>query len=96
MTKKLPPRWAFEGFIREAGSAIIIDDLFRYPNGYKSVVYGAHLYAQLNKQPEDSALSAMRKAIAKAEEASTLLLKLGGRVTPEQFDDASDDAALAA
>ena len=35
-------------------------------------------------------------AAAKAEEASTLLLKLGGRVMPEQFDDASDDAALAA
>ena len=35
-------------------------------------------------------------AAAKAEEASTLLLKLGGRVTVEQFDDASDDAALAA
>ena len=39
---------------------------------------------------------AILTAAAKAEEASTLLLKLGGRVTPEQFDDASDDAALAA
>ena len=35
-------------------------------------------------------------AAAKAEEASSLLLRLGGRVTPDQFDDASDDAALAA
>ena len=39
---------------------------------------------------------AILTAAAKAEEASTLLLKLGGRGAPEQFDDASDDAALAA
>ena len=39
---------------------------------------------------------AILTAAAKAEEASTLLLKLGGRVMPEQSDDASDDAALAA
>jgi len=39
---------------------------------------------------------AILTAAAKAEEASTLLLKVGGRGTPEQFDDASDDAALAA
>ena len=39
---------------------------------------------------------AILTAAAKAEEASTLLLKLGGRVMPEQFDDASGDVALAA
>jgi antirestriction protein ArdC len=39
---------------------------------------------------------AILTAAAKAEEAASLLLNLGGRVTPEQFDDASDDAALAA
>mgnify|MGYP000314188383 CR=1 FL=1 len=39
---------------------------------------------------------AILTAAAKAEEASTLLLRLGGRITAEQFDDASDDAALAA
>ena len=39
---------------------------------------------------------AILTAAAKAEEASTLLLKLGGMVMPEQFDDASHDAALAA
>ncbi|MET4131930.1 antirestriction protein ArdC [Porphyrobacter sp. MBR-155] len=39
---------------------------------------------------------AILTAAAKAEEASSLLLKLGGRVKPEQSDDASDDAALAA
>ena len=39
---------------------------------------------------------AILTAAAKAEEAASLLLKLGGRVMPEQFDDASDDAALAA
>lgn len=39
---------------------------------------------------------AILTAAAKAEEASTLLLKLGGRVMPEQFDNASDGAALAA
>ena len=39
---------------------------------------------------------AILTAAAKAEEAASLLLKLGGRVTPDQFDDASDDAALAA
>ncbi|BEU99467.1 ssDNA-binding domain-containing protein [Novosphingobium olei] len=39
---------------------------------------------------------AILTAAAKAEEAASLLLKLGGRVTPGQFDDASDDAALAA
>lgn len=39
---------------------------------------------------------AILTAAAKAEEAASLLLKLGGRVTLEQFGDASDDAALAA
>ena len=39
---------------------------------------------------------AILTAAAKAEEAASLLLKLGGRVTPDQFDDTSDDAALAA
>lgn len=39
---------------------------------------------------------AILTAAAKAEEASTLLLKLGGRVMPEHSDDASDEAALAA
>ena len=39
---------------------------------------------------------AILTAAAKAEEASTLVLRLGGRITAEQFDDASDDAALAA
>ena len=39
---------------------------------------------------------AILTAAAKAEEAASLLLNLGGRVAPEQFDDVSDDAALAA
>jgi antirestriction protein ArdC len=39
---------------------------------------------------------AILTAAAKAEEAASLLLKLGGRIIPEQFDDASDEAALAA
>ena len=39
---------------------------------------------------------AILTAAAKAEEASSLLLKLGGKIIPKQFDDASDDAALAA
>ena len=39
---------------------------------------------------------AILTAAAKAEEASTLLLRLGGRITAEQFGGASDDAALAA
>ena len=39
---------------------------------------------------------AILTAAAKAEEASTLLLRLGGRITAEQFDGATDDAALAA
>lgn len=39
---------------------------------------------------------AILTAAAKAEEASSLLLKLGGRVMSEQSDDPSDHAALAA
>ena len=39
---------------------------------------------------------AILTAAAKAEEASSLLLKLGGKIIPEQFGDASVDAALAA
>jgi antirestriction protein ArdC len=39
---------------------------------------------------------AILTAAAKAEEASSLLLKLGGRITAEQTDEAADDAALAA
>jgi antirestriction protein ArdC len=39
---------------------------------------------------------AILTAAAKAEEASALLLRLGGRITAEQTDEAADDAALAA
>ena len=39
---------------------------------------------------------AILTAAAKAEEAASLLLKLGGKIIPEQSDDVSDDAALAA
>src|SRR3546814_16704264 len=39
---------------------------------------------------------AILTAAAKAEEAASLLLKLGGKIIPEQFDDASEDAELAA
>ena len=39
---------------------------------------------------------AILTAAAKAEEASTLLLRLGGRITAEQFGGASDDVAIAA
>src|SRR3546814_10246154 len=35
---------------------------------------------------------AILTAAAKAEEAASLLLQLGGKIIPEQFDDASDDA----
>ncbi|MDE8654722.1 zincin-like metallopeptidase domain-containing protein [Novosphingobium sp. H3SJ31-1] len=38
---------------------------------------------------------AILTAAAKAEEAASLLLKLGGRAMPEQFDDASVDALAA-
>ena len=39
---------------------------------------------------------AILTAAAKAEEASRLLLKLGGRISAEDTDEASADAALAA
>ena len=38
---------------------------------------------------------AILTAAAKAEEAASLLLKLGGRAVPEQFDDAPVDALAA-
>ena len=39
---------------------------------------------------------AILTAAAKAEEASTLLLRLGGRISSDHLDEAPDDAALAA
>ena len=54
------------------------------------------LLAKHNETAEKDDDRAILTAAAKAEEAASLLLNLGGRVTPEQFDDASDDAALAA
>ena len=80
------------GYIAELSSAMLGAELglpVTHLDGHAS--YIEH-WLKLLKDDDRAILT----AAAKAEEAASLLLKLGGRVTPDQFDDASDDAALAA
>ena len=80
------------GYVAELSSAMLGAELGLPVTHLDSHASYIEHWLKLLKDDDRAILS----AAAKAEEASTLLLKLGGRVTAEQFDDASDDAALAA
>ena len=80
------------GYIAELSSAMLGAELGLPVTHLDSHASYIEHWLKLLKDDDRAILT----AAAKAEEAASLLLKLGGRVTPDQFDDASDDAALAA
>ena len=80
------------GYIAELSSAMLGAELGLPVTHLDSHASYIEHWLKLLKDDDRAILT----AAAKAEEASTLLLKLGGRGIPEQFDDASDHAALAA
>ena len=80
------------GYIAELSSAMLGAELGLPVTHLDSHASYIEHWLKLLKDDDRAILT----AAAKAEEASTLLLRLGGRITADQFDDASDDAALAA
>lgn len=80
------------GYIAELSSAMLGAELGLPVTHLDSHASYIEHWLKLLKDDDRAILT----AAAKAEEAASLLLKLGGRVTPDQFDDTSDDAALAA
>ena len=85
-------RAGLSGYIAELSSAMLGAELGLPVTHLDSHASYIEHWLKLLKDDDRAILT----AAAKAEEAASLLLKLGGRVTPDQFDDASDDAALAA
>ena len=85
--------WAgLSGYVAELSSAMLGAELGLPVTHLDSHASYIEHWLKLLKDDDRAILT----AAAKAEEAASLLLKLGGRVTIEQFGDASDDAALAA
>ena len=80
------------GYIAELSSAMLGAELGLPVTHLDSHASYIEHWLKLLKDDDRAILT----AAAKAEEASTLLLRLSGRITAEQFDDASEDAALAA
>ncbi len=80
------------GYIAELSSAMLGAELGLPVTHLDSHASYIEHWLKLLKDDDRAILT----AAAKAEEASTLLLRLGGRITAEQFGGASDDAALAA
>ena len=91
-TTKIQIRAGLSGYVAELSSAMLGAELGLPVTHLDSHASYIEHWLKLLKDDDRAILT----AAAKAEEASTLLLKLGGRVTPDQIDDASDDAALAA
>ena len=91
-TTKIQIRAGLSGYVAELSSAMLGAELGLPVTHLDSHASYIEHWLKLLKDDDRAILT----AAAKAEEASTLLLKLGGRGTPEQFDDASDDTALAA
>jgi len=84
--------YAAEELVAELSSAMLGAELGLPVTHLDSHASYIEHWLKLLKDDERAILT----AAAKAEEAASLLLKLGGKIIPEQFDDASDDAALAA
>ena len=89
---KIQIRAGLSGYVAELSSAMLGAELGLPVTHLDSHASYIEHWLKLLKDDDRAILT----AAAKAEEAASLLLKLGGRVTPDQFDDASDDAALAA
>lgn len=85
-------RAGLSGYVAELSSAMLGAELGLPVTHLDSHASYIEHWLKLLKEDDRAILT----AAAKAEEASSLLLTLGGRVTPDQFDDTSDDAALAA
>ncbi|BBB11477.1 zincin-like metallopeptidase domain-containing protein [Sphingopyxis sp. FD7] len=89
---KVQFRAGLSGYVAELSSAMLGAELGLPVTHLDSHASYIDHWLKLLKDDDRAILT----AAAKAEEASTLLLKLAGRIMPEQFDDVSDDAALAA
>jgi antirestriction protein ArdC len=85
-------RAGLSGYVAELSSAMLGAELGLPVTHLDSHASYIEHWLRLLKDDDRAILT----AAAKAEEASSLLLKLGGKIIPEQFGDASDDAALAA
>ncbi|PKQ00276.1 MAG: antirestriction protein ArdC [Alphaproteobacteria bacterium HGW-Alphaproteobacteria-13] len=79
------------GYIAELSSAMLGAELGLPVTHLDSHASYIEHWLKLLKDDDRAILT----AAAKAEEAASLLLKLGGRAVPEQFDDASVDALAA-
>ena len=84
--------YAAEELIAELSSAMLGAELGLPVTHLDSHASYIEHWLKLLKQDDRAILT----AAAKAEEASRLLLKLGGRISAEDTDEASADAALAA
>jgi antirestriction protein ArdC len=84
--------YAAEELVAELSSAMIGAELGLPVTHLDSHASYIEHWLKLLKQDDRAILT----AAAKAEEASSLLLKLGGRITADDSDEASRDAALAA
>ena len=80
------------GYVAELSSAMLGAELGLPVTHLDSHASYIEHWLKLLKQDDRAILT----AAAKAEEASSLLLKLGGRITADDSDEASRDAALAA
>ncbi|WP_126516694.1 zincin-like metallopeptidase domain-containing protein [Sphingobium amiense] len=85
-------RAGLSGYVAELSSAMIGAELGLPVAHLDSHASYIEHWLTLLKQDDRAILT----AAAKAEEASSLLLKLGGRITADDSDEASRDAALAA
>ncbi len=85
-------RAGLSGYVAELSSAMIGAELGLPVTHLDSHASYIEHWLTLLKQDDRAILT----AAAKAEEASSLLLKLGGRITADDSDEASRDAALAA
>lgn len=88
-----PPFWAgLSGYVAELSSAMLGAELGLPVTHLDSHASYIEHWLKLLKDDDRAILT----AAAKAEEASTLLLRLGGRISSDHLDAAPDDAALAA
>lgn len=88
-----PPFWAgLSGYIAELSSAMLGAELGLPVTHLDSHASYIEHWLKLLKDDDRAILT----AAAKAEEASNLLLRLGGRISSDHLDEAPDNAALAA
>ena len=91
-TTKIQIRAGLSGYIAELSSAMLGAELGLPVTHLDSHASYIEHWLKLLKDDDRAILT----AAAKAEEASTLLLRLGGRISSDHLDEAPDDTALAA